>query len=73
MYKERNQMNNKYQKKKSKRRTNHGLFDLLWTIKDQFKEKIQNGTFMVSTKRNYIQKPLMGGLSACNLVHNTTE
>ena len=46
-------MKNKYQKKKNKQnkgRANHGMTVLLGTIKNQSKQKIQNGPLWSSTR-----------------------
>ena len=43
-------MRNKYQKMKNKGRANHGLTVLLRTIKDQSKQKIQNGPLCLTTR-----------------------
>ena len=43
-------MKNKYQKKKNKNRTNHGLTALLRTIKNQSEQKIQNGPLWSTTR-----------------------
>ena len=37
-------MKNKYQKKRKKKRTDHGLTVILQIVKNQSKQKIQNGT-----------------------------
>ena len=43
-------MKNKYQKKKNKSRTNHGLIVLLWTMKNQSKQEIQNAPLWLTTR-----------------------
>ena len=66
------QMKNKYQKKKKKKMTNHGVTVLLQIIKNQSKYKIQNGPLWPNNMRKNIQRPLIEDFYIGNLTNDTT-
>ena len=65
-------MKDKYQKKKKKKMTNHGVTVLLQIIKNQSKYKIQNGPLWPNNMRKNIQRPLIEDFYIGNLTNDTT-